>query len=61
MIRVGLSERLERWRLSLESRRFRLSRFKTEYLRCGFSGVERESGEVTMDGVVVPKIGKFKY
>jgi len=40
---------------------FRLSRSKTEYLRCGFSGVEREGGEATMDGVVLPRVEKFKY
>ena len=34
----GLNEKLERWRQSLESRGFRMSRSKTEYLRCGFSG-----------------------
>ena len=52
--RRGLNEKLEKWRNSLESRGFRLSRPKTEYLRCGFSGVERDGGEVTMSGVVVP-------
>jgi len=59
--RGGLSEKLERWRHTLESRGFKLSRSKTEYLRCGFSGVEVDSGEVTMDGVVVPRVDKFKY
>jgi len=45
----------------LESREFRLSRTKTEYLRCGFSGVEGDGGEITMGGVVVPRVEKFKY
>ena len=45
----------------MESRGFRLSRSKTKYLRCGFSGVEGDSGKVTMGGVVVPRIEKFKY
>jgi len=45
----------------LESREFRLSRSNTEYLRCGFSGREGEGGEVTMGGVVVPRVEKFKY
>jgi len=45
----------------LEYRGFRLSRSKTEYLRCGFSGVDRDDGEVTMGGVVVPQVEKFKY
>jgi len=45
----------------LKFREFRLSRSKTEYLRCGLSGVERDDGEVTMGGVVVPRVKKFKY
>ena len=59
--RGGLNEKLERWRHNLESREVRLSRYKTEYLRCGFSGREGEGGEVTMGGVVVPRVEKFKY
>jgi len=35
--RGRLNEKLERLMHSFESRRFRLSRSKTEYLRCGFS------------------------
>jgi len=38
-----------------------LSRSKTEYLRYGFSGVVRDSGEITMGGVVIPRVEKFKY
>ena len=60
-IRGGLNENLERLRYSLESRGFRLNSFKTEYLRCGFSGIERDDGEVTIGGVVVPQVEKFKY
>jgi len=52
---------LERWRHSLKSRRFRLSRLKIEYLRCEFSGVEGGDREVTMGGVVIPTVEKFKY
>jgi len=59
--RCGLNEKLERWRHSLEYRGFRLSSSKSEYLRCGFSGVERDDEEVTMGGVAIPKVGKFKY
>ena len=59
--RGRLNGKLERSRHSLESRRFRLSRSKTEYLRCGLSGMERDDGEVTMGGVVVPRVKKFKY
>ena len=45
----------------MESRGFRLSRSKTEYLKCGFSGAEIDGGEVIMGGVVVPQVEKFKY
>ena len=38
----GLNAKLERWRHSLESKGFRLRKSKTEYLRYGFSGVERD-------------------
>jgi len=45
----------------LESRGFRFSGLKTEYLRCEFSGVEGDGGEVTLGGVGVPRVEKFKY
>jgi len=38
-----------------------MSRSKTEYLRSGFSGEEGGGGEVTMEGVVIPRVEKFKY
>jgi len=57
----GLSETLHRWKHSLGLRGFRLSRSKTEYLRCGFSGMGGDSGEVIMGGVVLPRVEKFKY
>ena len=45
----------------MESRDFRLSRSKTEYLRCEFRGVGGDREEVTMGGVVVSRVEKFKY
>ena len=59
--RDGLNGKLETWRHTLESRGVRHSRSKTEYLRCGFSGGEGVGGEVTMGGVVIPRVEKFKY
>jgi len=38
-----------------------LSRSKTEYLKCGFSGVEGDGGEVTMGGWVLARDEKFIY
>ena len=57
----GVNGKLERWRHSLELRGFRVSRLKTEYLHCCFSGREDAKGEVTIDGMVIPKVEKFKY
>jgi len=57
----GMNEKLERWRYNLKSREFRVSRSKIEYLRCGFSGKERDEGKVTMGGVVILRVEKFKY
>jgi len=45
----------------MESRGFRLSRSKTEYLKCGLKGEVGRGGEVTMGGVVIPRVEKFKY
>ena len=43
--RQGVNDKLESWRLTLEARGFRLSRSKTEYLHCCFSGRREESGK----------------
>ena len=59
--RQGLNDRLESWRHTLEVRDFRLSRSKTEYLHCYFSGRIEKGGEITLDGRVIPKVAKFKY
>ena len=58
---VGLSGKLEQWRHTLESKGFRLSRSKTEYLKCEFSGVVGSGEIVTLGGVAVPRVEKFKY
>ena len=52
---------MERLRLTLESRGFRVSRSKTEYLHCCFSGRVEAGGEVTLNGRPIPKVDKFKY
>jgi len=38
-----------------------LSRSKTEYLKCGFNGVERCGEKVTMGKVEIPRAEKFKH
>jgi len=59
--RVGLNDKLEKWRHALKFRGFILSRSKAENLRCGFSGVEGGGEEVTMGEVVVSRVEKFRY
>jgi len=59
--RQGVNDKLERWRHILESRGFRVSRSKTEYLHCCFSGRVGVEGEVTLDGRPIPKVDRFKY
>jgi Reverse transcriptase (RNA-dependent DNA polymerase) len=48
--RIGVNQKLELWRQTLESKGFRLSRTKTEYLRCQFSGENLDDGDVSLDG-----------
>ena len=38
-----------------------MSRSKTEYLHCCFSGREGAGGDITMDRVLIPKVEKFRY
>ena len=59
--REGVNAKLERWKHALESTGFRVSRSKTKYLYCCFSGREDERGKVTIDGMTIPKAEKFKY
>ena len=44
----------------MESTGFRVSRSKTEYLHCCFRGREEAGGEVTIDGLAIPRVEKFK-
>ncbi|XP_065864081.1 uncharacterized protein [Euphorbia lathyris] len=58
----GVERKLELWRQTLESRGFKLSRSKTEYLECKFSGRRgREAGTITLDGRVVQASDCFRY
>ncbi|VFQ90249.1 unnamed protein product [Cuscuta campestris] len=60
--REGLNDKLELWRLALETKRFRISRNKTEYMECRSSGRETESEvEVRIDSHLVPKVDRFRY
>jgi hypothetical protein len=59
--RTGVDQKLELWRPTLEAKGFRLSRSKTEYIKCDFSATTQEEGDVRLDGQVVPKKGTFRY
>ncbi|VFQ84918.1 unnamed protein product [Cuscuta campestris] len=60
--REGLNDKLELWRLALETKGFRISRNKTEYMECRFSGQDTESEvEVRIDSHLVPKVDRFRY
>ena len=58
---TGVNRKLELWRQTLESKWFRLSRTKTEYMICGFSTTRCEEEEVSLDGQVVPQKDTFQY
>jgi hypothetical protein len=45
----------------LEAKCFRLSRSKTEYIKCDFSAITQEEGDVRLDGQVVLKKDTFLY
>ncbi|XP_059277832.1 uncharacterized protein LOC132032021 [Lycium ferocissimum] len=57
-----VNAKLEVWRQSPESKGFRLSSTKTEYLECKFnSGMQEVDVEVKMGTRAIQKKGSFKY
>ncbi|XP_070049580.1 uncharacterized protein [Nicotiana tomentosiformis] len=61
-MRCGVNDRLEMWRRTLESKGFKLSRTKNEYLECKFSvGMQEIEVEVKFDTQVISKRDSFKY
>jgi hypothetical protein len=58
---MGVNRKLELWRQTLKSKGIRLSRTKTEYMRCGFNTTTREAEEVSLDGQVVPQKDTIRY
>jgi hypothetical protein len=59
--RAGVNRKLELWKDALESKGFRISRTKTEYMMCNFSMTGHEDGVVSLDGQVVAKKETFRY
>ena len=57
-----MNDKLEVWRQTLESKGFRLSRTKTEYLECKFSVSRHEADAVVkLDSQAIQKRESFKY
>jgi len=48
--RIGVNQKLELWRETLESKDFRLGRTKTEYMRCDFDTTTREEKDISLEG-----------
>ncbi|XP_075108976.1 uncharacterized protein LOC107760502 [Nicotiana tabacum] len=60
--RGGVNARLGVWIQKLESKGFKLTRSKIEYLKCKFSdGLHEEGVEVKISTQVIPKRDSFKY
>ncbi|KAH0664891.1 hypothetical protein KY285_026097 [Solanum tuberosum] len=60
--RDRVDARLEVWRQTLESKGFRLSRTKTEYVGCKFSdALDEADGDVRLATQIIPKKESFKY
>ena len=45
----------------LESKGFRLSRTKTEYMRCDFGSTTQEEEDISLEDQVVPRKNTFRY
>ena len=54
--------KLDLWRMTLESKGFRISRSKTEYMYCSFgSRQNHEDIEIKLGEHVIHQVDKFKY
>jgi hypothetical protein len=60
--REGVNAKLERWRRALESRGFKISRTKTEYMDCNFSGhIQSVETTVKIETHEIPRKDSFRY
>lgn len=59
--RTTVNMKLKLWRKTQESKGFRLSRTKTEYMKCDFSSDRLEDGDVCLDGQTIPQKDIFRY
>jgi hypothetical protein len=58
---AGINKKLELWWHTLESKGFRVSGTKTEYMRCDFGTTTQKEGDVSLEGQVVPRKDTFRY
>jgi hypothetical protein len=59
--RVDVNTKLELWQQRLESKNFRISRSKTEYMECKLSTDRNTNQSVILDGSVIPMDDCFLY
>lgn len=59
--REGVNKKLELWRRELESKGFKLSRSKTEYMECRFSSTGTNTGTVRLGDKELQSSDCFKY
>ncbi|KAI0529692.1 hypothetical protein KFK09_002247 [Dendrobium nobile] len=59
--REGVEDKLELWRSTLESKGFRLSRSKMEYIEYNFSSNRPSERIVTLGNQVINKSTRFRY
>ncbi|XP_042488418.1 uncharacterized protein LOC122068611 [Macadamia integrifolia] len=56
-----INVKLELWRYTLESRGLKISRTKTEYMKCNFSRLKIDSEEVKIEAREIPQCNCFRY
>ena len=60
--RDGVNIKLEKWRNTLESKGFKLSKTNIKHLECKFSeGEEELVWDITICNTAIPKVERFKY
>jgi hypothetical protein len=58
---VEVNRKLELWHKTLEPKGFRLSRTKTQYIRCDFGTTTHEEGDVSLESQAVTRKDIFRY
>jgi hypothetical protein len=59
--RIEVHQKLNLWWQTLESKYFKLSRTKIEYIRCQLSEDNSDDGDVSLDGQVIFMNDTFQY